>query len=218
MIDLLLQIFRMGQLGSQITIIRQQKNTGCIAVKASYGIDTLWTSILHKIHHSLTLLGIVTRRHVILRFVQQDVYLLLNLDRLVVEHHRIGAQYLGSQFRHDLTIDGDNASLDEFICLTTTANTCIGKELVQTKRLVRINVDLLVLDTLLHAIFSIRIVVSRMLAWTFLIGITWLAIRLLITTLALLVSTALSLTGLVASLTLLVSTLTWLIAALLALA
>ena len=134
-----------------------------------------------------------------------------------MEHHRICAQYLGSQFRHNLTIDGDNASLDELISLTTTANTCIGKELVQTKRLVRINVDLLVLDTLLHAILSIRIVVSRMLARAFLIGISWLAIRFLITTLALLVSTALSLTGLVASLTLLVSTLTWLIAALLTL-
>ena len=121
MIDLLLQILRMGQLGSQITIIRQQKNTSCIAVKASYGIDTLWTSILHKIHHSLTLLGIVTRRHVILRFVQQDVYLLLNLDRLVVEHHCICAQYLGSQLCHNLTINSDDTCLDKLICLTTTA-------------------------------------------------------------------------------------------------
>ena len=135
-----------------------------------------------------------------------------------MEHHRIGAQHLGSQFCHNLTINSDDTSLDKLICLTTTANTCIGKELVQTKRLVRINVDLLVLDTLLHAILSVRIVVSRMLARTFFIGITRLAIRFLITTLALLVSTALSLTGLIASLTLLVSTLTGLITAFLALA
>ena len=77
-----------------------------------------------------------------------------------MELHLIGTQDLGSQFCDDLTIHGYDTCLDELISLTTTADTCVCQELIQTQRLIGIIVDLLVLNAFLHAILSIRIIVG----------------------------------------------------------
>ena len=47
MINFLLQEFRVCQLGSQITVIRQQEYTSRVTVKTSYGIDTFVASTFH---------------------------------------------------------------------------------------------------------------------------------------------------------------------------
>jgi branched-subunit amino acid permease len=67
-----------------------------------------------------------------------------------VELNHISAQDLGSQLGYYLAVNSYYTCLDELIGLTTAADTCIGQELVKTKWLVWIVVDLLVLDALLH--------------------------------------------------------------------
>ena len=47
MINFLLQEFRVCQLGSQITVIRQQEYTSRVTVKTSYRIDTFVASAFH---------------------------------------------------------------------------------------------------------------------------------------------------------------------------
>ena len=134
MIDLLLEIFRMGELRSQIAIVGEQKHTRGVTVETTYRIDTLRTSVLHEVHHRLALLRIVRSRDIILGFVEQHIHFLLDADGLVVETNLVGAQHLGSEFGHHLTIDGDNTCLDELVCLATAAHTSIGQELIQTQR------------------------------------------------------------------------------------
>ena len=130
-----------------------------------------------------------------------------------METHFISTHHLSTQLGNHLTINGDNTSLDELVGLAAAANTCIGKELVQTDRLIGIEVLLLIFYTLLQAILGMRIIAGGMLA----IAATLLTIAtaLLTVTAALLVAT---LTGLIAALltiaaALLVTTLTRLVAA-----
>ena len=85
-----------------------------------------------------------------------------------MELHLIRAEHLGTQFRYDLTIHRYNTCLDELICLTTAADTCISQELVQTKGLIGIEVNLLILNALLHRILSIGIVIGSTLTWALL--------------------------------------------------
>ena len=206
----------MGQLGSQVTIVGQQQHTRGVTVQTTNRIDTLRASTLHKVHHRLTLLGIVARGHIVLRLVQQHIDLLLHGDGLLVELHLIGTQHLGTQLGHHLTVHGDNTCLDKLVGLTTAANTGISQELVQTDGLVGIEVLLLVLYALLHVILSIGIEARSVL--TVSTGTLLIATALLITAtlravtaLTLLVAAAL---GSITTLALLVATLTGLIASL----
>ena len=124
----------------------------------------------------------------------------------------IGAHYLGTQFGNHFTIDGNHTCCDEFVGLSAAAHAGIGQELVQTYRLIRIDMFLAVLDTLLHTIFGIGVVGrSILMVSTLLIAATLLitATTLLVTAAALLVTATL----LIATTTLLVTTTTLLIAA-----
>ena len=130
-----------------------------------------------------------------------------------MEADLIGAQHLGTQFGHHLTIDGDDTCLDELIGLTTTADTGISQEFVQTNRLIGIIVLLLILNTFLQAVFSIGIIAGSVGTITAtLLAIATLAL-LAIAALALLIAATLltiaTLTGLTVAATLLtVATLT----------
>ena len=163
-IYLLLQELRMSQLRSQVTIVGQQEYTCCVTVETTYRIDTLRAYILHEIHHSLALLRIIAGCHVILWLVEQYIYLLLQRYHCIVELHLVGAKNLGTQLGNYLTIDSYQTSLDELISLTARAYTSIGKELVQAQWLCWVDILLLVLDALLHAILSIWIVSRSVLA------------------------------------------------------
>ena len=165
-INLLLQELRVSKLRSQVTIVGQEKYTCCITVETAYRIDTLRTNILYEVHHSLALLRIIAGCNIILWFVEQYVYLLLQRYRSVVELHLIGTKDLGTQLGNYLTIDSYQTSLDKLISLTARAYTSIGEELVQAQWLCWVDVFLLIFDTLLHAILSIWIVTRSVLTET----------------------------------------------------
>ena len=59
---------------------------------------------------------------------------------------------------YNLTIDLHHASLNELISFATRTNAGIGEILVQTDWFVRINMCLLILNLLLHAVLGMRIV------------------------------------------------------------
>jgi len=205
MVDLLLEELRMGQLAGKLTVVGQQQHTSGVAVQTTYRIDALGTCVLHEIHHSLTLLRIVAGSDVVLWLVEQHIYFLLKCDRLIVELHDIGAEHLGAELGDDLIVDRHHTSLDELISLTTGANTGICQIFVQTNRLVRVDILLLVLDTLLHAILSIGIVSGTVLSvatLTVVAALALLTIATLLTITALLTIAAL-LTRLIATLSLL---------------
>ena len=219
MVDLLLEELGMGEFAGQVAIIGEQEHTCGVAVQTAHRIDTLGAGALHQIHHCLTLLGVVAGGNVILRFVEQHINFLLECNRLVVEHHAIGAQDLCSQLGHNLAIDLHDTCRDELIGLTTAANTGVSQELVQAKGLIGIVILLLILNALLHAILRIGIVrlarrflvgvivviTTIVIIRTGLTGLSVTATLLAIATLALLIATTL----------LAVATLTWLVALLL---
>ncbi len=199
MIHLLLQELRMSQLAGQVAIIGEQQHTCSISVESAYGIDTLRTGILHQIHHCLALLRVVTGGHIVLGLVEQHIDLLLQLDSLIMEFHLIGTQDFGSQFGHHLTIHSDYSSLDICVGLTTAAHTGIGEELVETNRLIGVDVLLFIFYALLGTVFCVRIIPRRV-----------LTITIVITTLLALVATLLALVATL--LTLIAALLTGLIA------
>lgn len=161
MIDLLLLEGRMCQLGSQVAIVRQQQHTGRIAVQTTYRIDTFLASVLHQVHDSQTLLRIIGGCHTVLRLVQYDINLALDLDLLVVEYHDILTSDLRTQLCYHYVVHLDRTFLDKLIGLTTGTNPSVGQELIQTDRLVRVSQYFLILQLLLQAIFGIRIVSAR---------------------------------------------------------
>jgi hypothetical protein len=205
MVDLLLEELRMGQLAGKLTVVGQQQHTGGVAVQTTYRIDALGTCVLHEIHHRLALLGIVAGSDIILRLIEQHIYFLLKCDRLIVELHDIGAEHLGAELGDDLIVDRHHTSLNELISLTTRADTGICQIFVQTNRLVRIDILLLVLDTLLHAILSIGIVSWTVLSIATLTVVATLALLTIATllTITALLTIATLLTRLIASLSLL---------------
>ena len=204
MVDFLLQELRMSQLRSQVTIVGQKQHTSGVAVQTTNRIDAFLAGSLNKVHNSLALLGIVAGGDIVLRLVQQHIDLLLHLDRLIVEQHLISAQHLGTQFGNHFAVDLDDTCCDELVSLTTTADTCISQELIQTKGLVGIVVLLLILDTLLQRVLSIGIVARSVLA---------IAATLLTVTTTLLIATLLVATTLLITTTLLTITATLLVAA-----
>ena len=210
MVDLLLEELRMCKLRSQVAIVGEQEHTGGVAVETSYRVDALGAYVLNQIHYGLALLGIVACCHAVLRLVEQHVHFLLKIYRLIVEFDFVGALYLCSEFGNYFSVYRHNACLDELVSLTARANTGVGKELVETYRLVGIYVLLLVLDTLLHAILSIGIIIGR----TLTIAALLIAATLLITAALLVSALLIAATLLIAALTL-IATLTRLIATLL---
>ena len=118
-INLLLQELRMGKLAGQVAIVGQKKHTCSVAVKTAYWINTLWTNILHEVHHCLALLRIVACCHIVLWLVEKHVNLLLQADRSIVELHFVGTQNLGSQLGYYLTVDSNHTCLNKLISLTT---------------------------------------------------------------------------------------------------
>ena len=205
MVDLLLEELRMCKLRSQIAVVGEQEHTGGVAVETSYRIDALGAYVLNQIHYGLALLRVVACSNAILRLVEQHVHFLLKIYRLIVEFDFVGALYLCSEFGNYFTVNRHNACLDELVSLTARANAGVGKELVETYRLVGIDVLLLILDTLLHAILSIGIIIGRTLT---------IAATLLITAALLVSALLIAATLLIAALTL-IATLALLIATLL---
>ena len=137
-IHFLLMELRVRQFGRQVAIIGEQEHTGGVSVQTTYRIDTLCASITNDINDGMTLLRVVSRGNGILRLIEQDIDLALALNRLVVETNIIGWQHFDAEVIDSNTIDGDDTGLDEIVCFTTGADTCVSEELIETNRLGRI--------------------------------------------------------------------------------
>src|SRR5574344_1106684 len=204
MINFLFQEFRMCKLTCHVTVIGKKKHTCCVTVKATYRIDTFRTGIFNQIHNSLTLLRIITCSNIILWLVQQHIHFLLDRYRLIVELNFICTQNLCTEFCNDIAVNKNDSGCYEFICFTTAAYTCIGKELVKTYRLTRVDILLLIFNTFLNAVFCIWIVIVRML--TIVIAATTAVV---VITAALLIAATTAVVIVAAAL--LITTLAWLI-------
>ena len=79
---------------------------------------------------------------------------------MCIRDSRILTRNLRSQFSYNLTIYLNNSFLDKFIRLATRTNTCIGQELIQADRFVRICQHFFILQLLLEVILGIRIVIT----------------------------------------------------------
>ena len=161
MIYFLFQILGMSQLGSQVTVVRQQQYSRSITVQTTYRIDTFVASAFHQIHYSTTRLRIIGSCHRIFRFVQQNIYLTFDADRLIVELHFIATLNLSTQFRNHLSVYRHYTGCNKLIRFTTRAHTGISQELIQTNRFVRVDKLFLILYLFLLAVLGIGIVIPR---------------------------------------------------------
>ena len=151
-VDLLLAELRVSKFGCQIAVVSEQQHTCRIAVKATDGVDALRACVLDYIHYRAALLGIVGGCYGVLGFVQEDIYFPFALYRLVVEHHLVRRQHFCAEAVNDLAVDGYYAGLYEVVRLTSAAEPCVGKILVQTYWLRWIFIPLVVLY-----LFALRI-------------------------------------------------------------
>ena len=154
-VDLFLIEFGVRQFGSQVTIVGQQEHTCCVAVEATYRIDTLGTSVANDINYRVALLRIVGCSNGIFRLIEQDIHLMLAANGLVVETHLIGRQHFGTQRISHHAVDGNHTGLDKIIGLTTRADACVSQEFIQTNRFRRVFVLAVVGVTLLSGIYAL---------------------------------------------------------------
>src|SRR5574344_912124 len=190
MINFLFQEFRMCKLTCHVTVIGKKKHTCCVTVKATYRIDTFRTGIFNQIHNSLTLLRIITCSNITLWLIQQHILFLLDRYRLIVELNFICTQNLCTEFFNDIAVNKNDSGCYEFICFTTAAYTCIGKVLVKTYRLTRVDILLLIFNTFLNSVFCIWIVIVRMLTIVIIVttAVAVIAAAIVIITAALLIA------------------------------
>ena len=146
-IDFLLLVFGVSQLGGQFAIVGEQQHTGRVAVKPAHRIDALAACPAYQIHYRLTVLRIVACRDVVLGLVKQYIYLLLQCDRLVIKPDDIAALNLGAELRDDISVDRNQSGLDIFVCVATGTNSCVGEKFVEPYQCIGIEIILCIIYT-----------------------------------------------------------------------
>ena len=76
-----------------------------------------------------------------------------------MECNFIRTEHLCTEFCYYFIVDLDCASLDKLISFTARAYTGIGEILVQTDRLIRVDVVLLVFYALLKRVLCVRVII-----------------------------------------------------------
>ena len=160
MVNLLLEELRVSELTCQVAIVGEEKNTCCVAVETAYRIDSFAACILHEFHHSFALLRIITCSDIVLWLVKNHINFLFEGNELVVEVDCIGTLNLCSEFCNDFTVYLHHTCLNELVCLTTRANTCISKELVQADWCIWVLDIFLIFDTFFLRVLGIWIVAT----------------------------------------------------------
>ena len=163
MVNLLLEELGMCELRGEVAVVGEEKHAGGVAVESAYGVDALRTYVLDEVHYGLALLWVVACGDAILRFVEQDINLLLKGYGLVVELYFVGAHYLCSEFCYSFAVHCHHSCLYEFIGFATAAYACVGEELVETDGFVRVEVLLFIFYALFQTVFCIGIVAGGML-------------------------------------------------------
>ena len=237
LVDFLLDILGVGELGREVTIVGEQEHTSGVAVQTSHGIDAFLTGTLDEVHNGLAAVGVVAGGDAILGLIEQDVALLLGGYNLSIVFHNVLGGDFHAEFGSYLAVDLDETLLDVFIGYTTRADAGVGHELVQADLHVGIDSGLLIDDALglgckahlglgtlalgallIAALLALLVAALTLLVAALLALLVATLLALLVTTLTLLVTTltllVTALTLLVTALTLLVATLTLLVAAL----
>ena len=124
--------------GCKVAVIGQQKHSGGVAVKTTYGIYALGAGSLDDVHHRSTTVGIVAGGDAVFGLVEQDIAFAFECHYLVVVFDYVAMAYLGTQFGHYIAVDLDKSLLDVFIGFATRAYARIGHEFVQTNLFVGI--------------------------------------------------------------------------------
>ena len=163
MVNLLLEELGVCELRGEVAVVGEEKHAGGVAVESVYGVDALRTYVLDEVHYGLALLWVVACGDAILRFVEQDINLLLKGYGLVVELYFVGAHYLCSEFCYSFAVHCHHSCLYEFIGFATAAYACVGEEFVETDGFVRVEVLLFIFYALFQAVFCIGIVAGGML-------------------------------------------------------
>ena len=163
MVNLLLEELGVCELRGEVAVVGEEKHAGGVAVESAYGVDALRTYVLDEVHYGLALLWVIACGDAILRFVEQDINLLLKGYGLVVELYFVGAHYLCSEFCYSFAVHCHHSCLYEFIGFATAAYACVGEELVETDGFVRVEVLLFIFYALFQAVFCIGIVAGGML-------------------------------------------------------
>mgnify|MGYP003312381402 CR=1 FL=1 len=111
-VDFLLEESGVGEFRGQFAVIGEEKNTGGVAVEATYGIDAFGASAGYKVHDGLAFLGIVSGGDIAFGLVEEHILFLLHLNGFTVEAYFISAEHFGAEFGDGDTIDGHYAGLD----------------------------------------------------------------------------------------------------------
>ena len=193
MVDFLLDIFGMGQLGGKVAVVGEQEDAGGVAVETPYGIYPLLTGVLHDVEHCQTSVGVIAGGDAVLGFVEKDVALAFQCDHLVIILDGVVMGNLGAEFGNDLPVDLYEALLDKFVGFAARADTGVGHELVETNLFVGIGYGHFILDALgtrgetLAAVGHAKLVLARLRGFAVVV-VTTLAVIVVISVLTVVVS------------------------------
>ena len=138
MIDFLLYELGMREFGGKVAVVGEQEHAGGVAVEATDGIYSFWASTLHKVHNREATVGVVAGCYAVLGFVEQDVAFAFGCNNLFCVFNDIGAADFCAEFGNHLTIDLDEALLDEFVGFAARADAGVTHIFVQTNLFVGI--------------------------------------------------------------------------------
>ena len=124
-------VFWMHHRICEITVIRQEKNAGRIAVESTYRKNPLLDPDV--IHHRRPIALIVQRGDTVFRLVEENVVgLSLEGDEIPLDRYAIVTRIdFGAKLANNSSIDLDDAGKYQFIILATRANSCERKVPVQ---------------------------------------------------------------------------------------
>lgn len=148
MVDFLLNVLRMCELGGQLSVVSEQKYASSHSVKTTHRVDALIACTFNQVHDSFTVLGVVTGGHAVLGFVEQDIAFLFQSHDLAVIFYDIAIFDFGTKLGYWFTVNSNQALRNEFIGFAARTNSGIGHIFVQPQFIVRAHDRLLILHWL----------------------------------------------------------------------
>ena len=159
-IDFLFEELGVRELGGHVAVVGEQQYARGVAVEAAYGVDALGAAVFHEVHHGLAVLRVFARGNVAFGLVEEHVNLLLNLYRLFVELHHVGAEHLRAEFGNHFAVYRHYACLDVFIGIAARANAGVGKIAVEANRCIGVDVLLFIFKALFLRVLGVGVVAA----------------------------------------------------------
>lgn len=104
-VDFLLHVFGVSELGGEVAIVGKQKYAGGVAVESAYGVDAFFASVFDEIHYSETSVGVVGCGDAVFRLVEEDVALAFECYNLVIVFNGVVVRNLCSEFGDNFAVD-----------------------------------------------------------------------------------------------------------------